>query len=459
MARITFFLGAIATCCVACSAKSPPCPRPAEPEPRTTAAPVAEVRPLRVNILIDGSGSMAGYFSTSQSGNHYRDLLHQLRDDLRDLWGDALEVQFSRFGRKITPLTPQDEIQMTTRDFYTRRCSAAQRDGCDVEQSVIGRALATAEKSPDNELTLVFTDLFLTDDDLLPGGVSSLKDPLYRVLNHGGRSIGLLGFETPFQGPIYDLPNQPVYLHKPASADAPQTTRPVFVLIIGRARHVLALHKALHGPFLSDLGEHQRFVFYSADWAGSPQSLTWAEAKGIRSDSSSSQLARVEYRVRARGYEPLSAKMTHQNFQALYGNSFGHFITRESLWTEHGKPGCPSREPFGGVGTLAAAQVSADGVEVRIFVDPRQVQHLPSPNVYSLDVDVVADTTATAAQGGNLDEWNLDPTDVPRFVRSRPRFFPTLNLKTLTDFLDRRARESFQPLVVAHATVTFRVEK
>ena len=455
--RALLILSVLATCCVACGAQSTPCPRPSNTEPTTTA--VAD-RPSRVNILIDGSGSMAGYFSTPESGNHYRDLLRQLRDDLRDLWGDALDVQFSRFGRKITVLERSEEIQMTTRDFYTRKCSSAQHGGCDVEQSVIGKALAAAEAAPNDDLTLVITDLFLTDDDLLAGGVSSLKEPLYRVLEHGGRSVGLLGFETPFQGPIYDLPNQPVYLHKPTSVTAPPTTRPVFILMIGRSRHVLAFHKGLHGPFLADLGEkQQRFAFYNADWAGEPQSLTWTEGKGIRNTNGADPVARAEYRVPVRGYEPLAAKLTQESFQAAYGTSFDHFTTREHLWTEHGRAGCSAREPFSGIGALTTVEAGTEGMLLKAFVEPRQIQHLPSPYLYSLEIDVIADAARSAQPEHDPAEWNLEPGDVPRLVHSHPAFFPALNLAALTHFLDARARESFKPLVVAHATVTFQVEK
>jgi len=447
------------SCCTACGGHTAQCPpSSAARAAALTATADLQPAPTRVNILIDGSGSMSGYFSAGEAGNHYRDLLHELRQDLQEKWGKSLQVTFSRFGREITPLTGEDEAHMTLAKFYTHKCSTA-LGKCDVDQSLIGVALEYAEQRPHDELTLICTDLFLTDDEKLPGGVRSIKQPLFHVLSHGGRAIGLLGFETPFEGLIYELPGRPNYLHKPVASSRQPTTRPVFVLLIGRARHILDLRQALHGPFLADLQGHEKFAFYNADWPLQRPDLAWSAGKGVRVLESIDASGGSSFAVSAPAYEPLTAEIADATFKERYGASFDHFTTRESLSTEHGNAACPSSERFRGVSPLVSAQASANALRVRIFTDAVQIRHLPASNRYSLDVDILADSLRPTPAVERFDEWNLDPAQVELIVRKHPSLFPALNLTAVTDYLDQRTREQFKPLIVAHTTIHFRVEK
>jgi hypothetical protein len=182
-------------------------------------------------VYLDSSVSMQGFVRPDRGEQPlYVDTVLGLRQVLEQV---AAETEFNSFGSAIRPLNPAGLITSARPEFYV--CNQIDKSGCDTRLDMVLDAIAV---SGDNTLSIVVTDLFLSDRELIGSTFGTMRNSLQRVLR-GGKSIGLMGISATFNGIVYDLPGKKTkYAH--------QGKRPFFLLIIGNDdRNILKIQRII----------------------------------------------------------------------------------------------------------------------------------------------------------------------------------------------------------------------
>jgi hypothetical protein len=180
-----------------------------------------------VQVFIDGSASMGGYLrATTQSIRPHGDFLSVVGSFSA---ARGVSPSYFRFGARIAPISSQSGgvSAYATPTPYSCR-------GCDNQESRIDEVLKVASQGPAGRLTLVVTDMWLSDSAFPSSAQVALGGPLAEILRQG-KSVGIIGVRAPYTGPIYDL----------KSRYAGATERPLFILAIGSEAEVSAFRAAL----------------------------------------------------------------------------------------------------------------------------------------------------------------------------------------------------------------------
>jgi len=132
---------------------------------------------------------------------------------------------------------------------------------CGHSESHLDELLAQIAHEPPSAISVVVTDLWFTNREIIDNGAVSLDNPIRAILG-SGRAIGVLGFVAHYSGPVYDMPDGPPYA-------GPVQTRPLFVLIIGRPLAVARVNSRLQERmFFDNEGVERHFSMFSAGIPG-----------------------------------------------------------------------------------------------------------------------------------------------------------------------------------------------
>src|ERR1051325_6614944 len=108
--------------------------------------------------------------------------------------------------------------------------------GCDNQESRIDSVLNEIARPGAGRLDILITDLWLDNRSFVGSAQVALGVPLQKILRQG-RSIGVIGINAPFSGPVYDIPGAPTYMGA--------RERPLFVVMVGDVDRIRALRAAL----------------------------------------------------------------------------------------------------------------------------------------------------------------------------------------------------------------------
>jgi hypothetical protein len=203
---------------------------------RWIASPSEEATALRdpggpYSIYLDGSASMVGYIrGATPDERPLADLVGML-PQLDTI--DRGKVEAVRFDRKLSTLSNADLARMKTEAGYLCAQGSA---SCDSQESHIDQALARAAAGPSNSLSVIVSDLWLANSEILTSDGVALSKPLSDIFS-SGRSVAVYGFESPYQGRVSDLPS--------GSRTVTANRRYLFVVAIGPLARVRAFHKAM----------------------------------------------------------------------------------------------------------------------------------------------------------------------------------------------------------------------
>jgi hypothetical protein len=146
---------------------------------------------------------------------------------------DRGKVEVVRFDRKLAALSDKDVSRMQTEAGYLCAKGGA---GCDSQESHIDQALAKAAAGDPNSLTVIVSDLWLANSEVLTTDGVALSKPFADIFANG-RSIAVYGFESPYRGQVNDLPS--------GNRNVSASRRHLFVVAIGPLARVRAFHKAM----------------------------------------------------------------------------------------------------------------------------------------------------------------------------------------------------------------------
>lgn len=154
------------------------------------------------SVYFDGSASMAGYIRGSSANERPLADLVAMLPDLDTI--DRSKVEIVRFDRKVSVLARDQASRMQTEGGYI--CPADQRN-CDAQESHIDQALARIAAADAKSLSVVVSDLWLANSEVMTTDGVALSKPLSDIFA-SGRSVAVYGFESPYRGRVNDLPSK-----------------------------------------------------------------------------------------------------------------------------------------------------------------------------------------------------------------------------------------------------------
>jgi hypothetical protein len=182
-------------------------------------------------VYVDGSASMAGYLRGATAAERP---LADLIGMLPQLPGvSASGVELIRFDRRVSVVKPEDMRRLQIPAGYSCRNGKA---GCDSQESHVDQALTRIASAKGDVLSVVVSDLWLTNSEVLTTGGVALSRPLTDILS-SGRGVAVYGFDSPYAGRVYDLPS--------GVSGSSASRRYLFILAIGSPARLDAFHAAM----------------------------------------------------------------------------------------------------------------------------------------------------------------------------------------------------------------------
>jgi hypothetical protein len=414
-----------------------------------------------VTILIDVSGSMAGYVAPPRTTapvrpqqvqpvevpepRVFRDLVLSLPQIAAQV---ADKVTALAFGRTIRPLPLSDLARAGQPAFY--------RDA----ESRIGDALARMEALPGDEVGVLLTDLFLSGEEVF-GGAAAIRAPLGRILADG-RSVGLMGIRSGFAGTIFDIPGGRTY-------DG-ATERPFYVVATGPLPAVVRLLRRIEVELLAPLPpppdsvrRFQLTIYTKTPIFSGPLALAMLpEAPAVAASSLTSglgpEIGQFSF-PRAAGAAAARVPLTDLAIGPVLFPDV--FAVEETVWAEaSSRAACSERwlRYRSLPGPLAA--VSHRNGALVLSVGGDTIARLPPGVPFLVQVQVTATGISEApAATAWTRAWSLEARETDAFVASRPRLFRTLHLREVAAMLESLVREDFQPQPIGEALLAIQVPR
>ncbi|MFK3889756.1 hypothetical protein [Sphingomonas sp. NPDC079357] len=145
----------------------------------------------------------------------------------------ATKTELIRFDRRINVLAAPDMKRLQTEAGYL--CPAAD-PRCDAQESHLDQALARIAGADANGLSVIVSDLWLTNSEVQTTEGVALARPLNDIFA-SGRGVAVYGFESPYSGRVYDLPS--------GSTGVTATRRYLFVVAAGPPARLDAFRAAM----------------------------------------------------------------------------------------------------------------------------------------------------------------------------------------------------------------------
>lgn len=183
------------------------------------------------SVYVDGSASMVGFLRGATPGERPLADLITMLPQLANI--DRSKLELVRFDRKVTPIAAAEMARLQTDAAYP--CPAG-NPRCDSQESHLDQALARIAAADRNGLSVIVSDLWLTNSEVRTTDGVALARPLADILA-SGRGVAVYGFESPYSGRVFDLPSG-----SPAVA---ATRRYLFVVAVGPPARLAALHAAM----------------------------------------------------------------------------------------------------------------------------------------------------------------------------------------------------------------------
>ncbi len=428
--------------------RAEPCSLPGapgdDPIPATATEPAASADSVkRVYVFYDGSGSMAGYASARLPATPQARAYVDLATGLPQILSLAFpaEVRLHRFGRAIHPISDAEIAKLGQEGSYLCK-------GCDIEESRIDKILTQAALGSSNELFIVFTDLFLTEQHLIRSASAALHGPITEILR-SGRSIGLLGVRSGFLGTIHDLPSGGKYQGA--------KERPFYVLLIGPAPAIQHLQRRLAVDYLRDLpSDAHRFVLFTTKVVQKPlEGASWPRDAFALADGAqpAALLHRQEqeelqqFRI-AGVFAPPEANIPIAPALTPFAAVPSAFDIRQQVWLRLDSASattCATWHSLNQRSPLLAIQPDDDAIRLQ-FGSPTAMRELPPRKVYLFRFDVrVTQIQVDSASMRWLRDWSFDASDEAALLAKKPTFFPTLHLRRLAETMTAIVHDVFVP--------------
>ena len=412
-----------------------------------------------VFIYFDQSLSMQGYTKNQPGHNN---LYVNVIDDLQQIAENVgSKTYYHSFGKSIVPIKENKISQVIKPSFY--ECTGSAAD-CNNQESKIHLPFKMAKANPDGTYIIV-TDLFLSSKQLVGGTLSQLTKPLKSILKKG-KSVGLIGVMSSFNGTIYDIPTNEGGTVSYTEAQK----RPFYIIVIGDQKEINQIKKNLEEQHFSDPEDKYKYSLITS----TPILQNLNEKKLITENNISSKVTKAEnfkfdyieetlpvYKFDIRNKsKSIKFKIKNSDIIVKGSNGVSNFKIENTLWSSK-EDRCSKidDDDWKKDKRISISKINQNEQELTLSM----FSEVPLKKIfwgrkYFYLVDIYAEKPGNASEE-TFKEWSVRDAEAEEFKDGNPVEFKTLNLTKIIKILNSVANNEFQPTLIASLALNFNLLK
>ena len=412
-----------------------------------------------VFIYFDQSLSMQGYTKNQPGHNN---LYVNVIDDLQQIAENVgSKTYYHSFGKSILPIKENKISQVIKPSFY--ECTGSAAD-CNNQESKIHLPFKMAKANPDGTYIIV-TDLFLSSKQLVGGTLSQLTKPLKSILKKG-KSVGIIGVMSSFNGTIYDIPTNEGGTVSYTEAQK----RPFYIIVIGDQKEINQIKKNLEEQHFSDPEDKYKYSLITS----TPILQNLNEKKLITENNISSKVTKAEnfkfdyiegalpvYKFDIRNKsKSIKFKIKNSDIIVKGSNGVSNFKIENTLWSSK-EDRCSKidEDDWKKDKRVSISKINQNEQELTLSM----FSEVPLKKIfwgrkYFYLVDIYAEKPGNASEE-TFKEWSVRDAEAEEFKDGNPVEFKTLNLTKIIKILNSVANDEFQPTLIASLALNFNLLK
>ena len=281
-------------------------------------------------VFFDNYLNMQGFVNKDNSNSseinyNYLELINKLPLAISTI---SKKQSFQSFSKTIKTIGTENVTNTTQTSFY--ECNEPGKE-CIKNKSKISKILNVMSKEGSDEanLYILVTDLVLPLDQLITEEKKKIDSSFKQALDVG-KSIGIFGIKSKFNGDIWGLPDGKKYEQA--------KERPFFVIMIGDQEVILKLKKILEADLFNEIKEEDyHFSLFTNDLIANPitsnnfSKKNFITAKGIQSSSFYDESADISQFNFDKKHDPLAISLNLADIQTPYSSLLDKFIVRTNI--------------------------------------------------------------------------------------------------------------------------------
>ena len=412
-----------------------------------------------VFIYFDQSLSMQGYTKNQPGQNN---LYVNVIDDLQQIAENVgSKTYYHSFGKSIKPIKQNKIAQVIKPTFY--ECSGSTTD-CNNQESKIHLPFKMAKANP-NGTYIIVTDLFLSSKDLVSTSLSQLTKPLKSILKKG-KSVGIIGVMSSFNGTIYDIPT----MEGGTVSYTEAQKRPFYIIVIGDQGEINRVKKNLVEQHFTDPGDKYKYTLITS----TPILQNLNDKKLISENNISSKVTKADnfkfeylkdalpiYKFDIRNKsKSIKFKIMKDDIIVKGSNGVSNFKIENTLWSsKETKCSKINEDDWKKDKRTDISKSKQNDKELNVSMfSTVSLKKIYWGRRYFYMMNIYAEKPGNASEE-TFKEWSIRDSDAEDFTAGNPVEFKTLNLTKIMKILNSVANDEFKPTLIASVALNFNLLK